>query len=79
MQIGCGVYEHAVRGRVYLYFWHYENEGGRRKQISEYVGVAGRPRSREEAARRCEAYYDRMAGELARIRSGTVMTLRGSR
>jgi hypothetical protein len=78
MQIGCGVYEHTVRGRLYLYFWHYENEVGRRRQISEYVGAAGQRRSREEAARRCEAYYDRMAAELARVRTATAMALRAS-
>jgi len=79
MQVGCGVYEHTVRGRAYLYFWHYENEGGRRRQICEYVGVASRPRSREEATRRCEVYYDRVSGELERIRDEIVASLRASR
>ncbi len=68
MQLGCGVYEHEVRGRPYLYFWHYEDRGGRRVQIKEYVGPARSDRSRTEAARRCEAYWRRATEELARMR-----------
>ena len=79
MQIGCGVYEHAVRGRMYLYFWHYEGQGGRRKQVSEYVGPANSPRAHQEAARRCEAYFGRMSVEFDRLRSTTVGALAMSR
>jgi hypothetical protein len=79
MQIGCGVYEHTVRGRPYLYFWHYENRGGRRLQESEYIGPANSSLARQEAARRCGAYFDRVAVELARIRSGTLSSLTQSR
>ena len=68
MQLGCGVYEHEVRGRPYLYFWHYEDRAGRRVQIKEYVGPARSDRSRTEAARRCEAYWHRATEELARMR-----------
>lgn len=77
MQIGCGVYEHEVRGRSYVYFWHYESQGGRRRQINEYVGPAGVPRSRQEAARRCEAYYARAAEALDRMRTMTLAQLGG--
>ena len=75
MQIGCGVYEHEVRGRPYLYFWHYETQGAHRRQVSEYIGPAGSNRARQEAGRRCEAYYDRMALELDRLRAATVAAL----
>ncbi len=75
MQLGCGVYEHLVRGRPYLYFWHYEDRGGRRVQIKEYVGPARSDRSRMEAARRCEAYCRRATGELARMRVRLVASL----
>jgi len=76
MQIGCGVYEHRVRGRPYLYFWHYETQGASRRQVTEYLGPAGSARSREEALRRCEAYYARIAREVRRLREATRASLR---
>lgn len=75
MQVGCGVYIHTVRGREYLYFWRYETQGNRRRQMIEYVGPAGSILAREDARRRCEAYYARMAEELKRLRSATLMSL----
>jgi hypothetical protein len=79
MRVGCGVYEHTVRRRRYLYFWHYETQGGRRRQISEYVGPAGSLHAREEAARRCEAYYARAREAIDRIRAATLARLPSSR
>lgn len=75
MQIGCGVYTHEIRGRAYLYFWHYETRSGRRVQVNEYVGPEGLARSREEAARRCEGYYAQMARELERLREATLASI----
>lgn len=72
MQVGCGVYEHAVRGHLYLYFWHYETRSGRRRQVTEYLGPARSPRIREEAIRRCERYYARVARELEGLRRTAV-------
>ncbi len=72
MQIGCGVYVHAVRGRPYLYVWHYETSGGRRRQVKEYVGPAGSKEVREEAARRVDAYFRKAARELERLRRETL-------
>ncbi len=65
------MYELEIRGRPYLYFWHYETKGGRRVQVKEYVGPAGSPEARAVSARRCEAYYARVAEELARMRRAT--------
>lgn len=80
MQIGCGVYEHTVRNRTYLYFWHYETKGGRRVQMKEYVGPAAVSRSWDAAMRLCQSYYDRMASELGRLRDTTLraLTARGA-
>ena len=75
MQIGCGVYQLTIRNRPYLYFWHYEPRDGRRAQIKEYVGPAKATRSRDEAVRRCEAYYRRVAAELDRTRTETLAAL----
>ncbi len=79
MQIGCGVYELAVRERRYLYFWHYETKGGRRRQVKEYVGPIDSPRTRDDAARLCEDYYRRMARELKRAREASLGELRSLR
>lgn len=76
MQVGCGVYAHMVRGRRYLYFWHYETRGGSRVQVKEYVGSAGSSAARAEAIRRCETYYARAVEDLERMR---VRTLGGIR
>ncbi|HEY7587500.1 MAG TPA: hypothetical protein VIB49_01970 [Thermoplasmata archaeon] len=69
MQVGCGLYELEVKGRRYLYFWHYETRGGRRIQVKEYVGPARLRRSREDGARRCDAYFRRSAQELEKMRA----------
>ena len=79
MHIGCGVYELRIRDRPYLYFWHYESKGGRRVQMKAYLGPAGSPDARAEAGRRCEAYFDRVASALARIRQRTVAAAIGRR
>jgi hypothetical protein len=75
MQVGCGVYVHRVRGRPYLYFWHYETRGGSRRQVTEYVGPQGSARAKEEAIRRCQAYYARVGVELERARAAVVADL----
>lgn len=75
MQVGCGVYVHEVRGRPYLYFWHYEGGHGSRGQVTEYVGPAGTSRAREEARRRCESYYARAAEWLDRMQAATLAAL----
>jgi hypothetical protein len=77
MQVGCGVYLHTVRGREYLYFWHYETKGRSRVQVKEYIGPAKSDRSIAEAARRCEGYYERALGELQRLRTASLATIRG--
>ncbi len=75
MQIGCGVYEHRVRGRSYLYFWHYETEKGLRRQVKEYLGPAESREVRAEAHRRVDAYFRMVAAELQRLHKETVAGL----
>ena len=75
MHIGCGVYELRIRDRPYLYFWHYESKGGRRVQVKEYLGPAVSADARSEAGRRCDAYFDRVASSLTRLRQRTASTL----
>lgn len=79
MQIGCGVYEHVVRGRPYLYFWHYEAAGGRRRQIKEYLGPAEDTDARSGAVRRVDAYFRKAARELEHLRKTTLSQIARSR
>jgi len=67
MMIGCGYCVKTVRRGRYLYFWHYEDRGGRREQIEEYVGPAKDSRSREEIVRRVAAYADRARTTMGRF------------
>jgi hypothetical protein len=67
MQIGCGVRTMTVKNHEYLYFWHYETEGGRRKAVHKYVGPTGDPESGRKAVEALEAYA-RKAIEEARRR-----------
>jgi len=50
-----------------LYFWHYEDRGGRREQVEEYIGPSADPQARETVARRVSAYADRARSEMGRF------------
>lgn len=76
MHVGCGVYEHHVKGRQYLYFWHYETTGGRRVQVKEYIGPFESPACRREALRRCEAYFRTAHREMDRMQNALTALLR---
>ena len=76
MQVGCGVYAHTVRGKQYLYFWHYENRGGSRVQVKEYLGPVGSPRTRSDATERCETYFAQAAQNLERLRNTSLAAIR---
>jgi hypothetical protein len=67
MMIGCGFCVKTIRRGRYLYFWHYEDRGGRREQIEEYVGPAKDSRVREEVLRRVAAYAERARTEMGKF------------
>src|SRR2546426_10133813 len=71
VMIGCGYCVKMVRRRRYLYFWHYENRGGRRGQVEEYVGPANDSESRETGARKGAAYAEGGRMEMGRVRELT--------
>ena len=66
MQIGCGFRIKAMKGRDYVYFWHYEDRSGRSRQVYEYMG----PRRSAATARRLvealDGYYANAAEDLRR-------------
>lgn|SRR3990170_5013946 len=66
MQIGCGATVKEIRGRRYLYFWHYEDRNGRRIQAFRCLGPAHRSSTQDRLAEAISDYYERMALELRR-------------
>ncbi len=64
MQVGCGLTTKEIRGRPYLYFWHYEERGGRRVQVFQYIGSPRSPAARARLEAAVAAYYERVTGEL---------------
>lgn len=69
MQIGCGVTRKKIRGRPYLYFWHYEDRGGRRVQALQYLGSAGSEATRVRLTEALDAYIERLMAEIRRKRA----------
>ena len=68
MQLGCGVTTKEIRGRPYLYFWHYEERGGRRVQVFRYLGAVRAEGARQRLEEALDAYIDRLTVELWRRR-----------
>jgi len=68
VQIGCGVTTKEIRGRRYLYFWHYEERGGRRVQVFQYLGALRSEAARQRLEEALDAYLERLTAELRRRR-----------
>ena len=69
MQIGCGVRTMTVKDHEYLYFWHYEREGGRSRRKEDYIGRVDDAGVRQELLKRLAAYHGRAEQEIARRRA----------
>ncbi len=67
MELGCGIRVKPVKDRDYLYVWHYEPDGGRRRQVYDYIGPAADAGARGRAIEALEAHA-RRAIEAARRR-----------
>ena len=71
MRIGCGLRVRRIDGNEYLYFWHYEREGGRSVRREDYVGPARDVGSRRASVRKLLAYHRRvqqdLLGRIARL------------
>ena len=68
MQLGCGVTTKEIRGRPYLYFWHYEDHGGRRVQVFRYLGATRSESARIKLEGVLDAYIERLTAEIRRRR-----------
>jgi len=66
MQVGCGFRTKEIKGHPYVYFWHYEERGGRSRQLLVYVGPRRSPATSRRLAGLLEAYYARVGHDLAR-------------
>src|SRR5437773_9577758 len=64
MRVGCGLRVRRIDGNEYLYFWHYEREGGRSERREDYVGPVREAKSRQEAARKLLAFHRRVQQDL---------------
>lgn len=69
MQVGCGVTTKEIRGRPYLYFWHYEDRAGRRAQVFQYIGSPRSESARQKLVAAIDAYYDRVLTDVRRKRT----------
>jgi len=68
VQLGCGVTTKEIRGRPYLYFWQYEDRGGRRVQAFRYLGSARSDAARKRLEEALDAYLERLDAEIRRRR-----------
>ncbi len=55
-----------MKGHDYLYVWHYEPVGGRRRQVYEYIGPAADADARRRAIDALEAQARRAIEEARR-------------
>jgi len=80
MELGVGVRVKPVKGRDYLYVWHYEPDGGRRRQVYQYVGPAADADARGRAIDLLEAHARKAIEEARRrIASGRATALASAR
>ncbi len=71
MQVGCGFRVKTIRGSEYVYFWHYEDRGGRSRQVQDYVGARQSPATSRRLLDRLDAYSARAGPELDRERASS--------
>jgi hypothetical protein len=73
MELGCGVRVMTVKGRGYLYVWHYETRDGRRKQEFDYIGPATDPEARRKASEALDTHTRKAMEEARRrLRAGRI-------
>ena len=70
MQVGCGFRVKAVHGRDYVYFWHYEDQDGRSRQVYEYMGPRRSSGTASRLTTAVEAYHAAAGSDLRRQLTG---------
>jgi hypothetical protein len=66
MEIGCGFRVREIKGHEYVYFWRYEDRGGRSHQVHVYVGPRRSAATSGRLTALLESYYARAGQQLAR-------------
>ena len=66
MQVGCGFRVKSVKDQDYVYFWRYEDRGGRSRQVYVYMGRRRSAGTARRLAGALEAHYASAADELRR-------------
>jgi hypothetical protein len=66
MRVGCGLEVRTVKGKRYLYFWKYNEAGGRSMRTWKYLGPAGSGETKRKALMELTASYDTARAELER-------------
>jgi len=56
----------VVKGREYVYFWHYEDREARSRQVYRYMGPKHAATTARRLAEAVEAYYARAMDEVRR-------------
>jgi len=80
MQVGCGFRVKSVKGQDHVYFWRYEDRGGRSRQVYVYIGPRRSAGTARRLAEALEAYYASAADDLRRQLGGqraAIAALRG--
>ncbi len=70
MQVGCGFRVKAVKSQEYVYFWHYEDRGGKARQVYVYMGPRRSAATADRLAGAVEAYFGRASDDLRRQLGG---------
>ena len=70
MQVGCGFRVKPVKGQEYVYFWHYEDRGGKARQVYVYMGPRRSATTADRLAGAVEAYFGRASDDLRRQLGG---------
>ena len=77
MELGYKIRVKPVKRHDYLYVWHYERDGARRRQVYDYIGPASDSEARRRAIDSLEAHA-RRAIEQARHRIEAGRSIAGS-
>ena len=80
MELGCGIRVKAIKNHDYLYVWHYERNGSRRRQVYDYIGPASDSDARRRAIDSLEAHARRAIEEARRrIEAGRSLAVAAGR
>lgn len=78
LQLGCGLVVRRIKGRLYLYFWAYEEHSWGAHRAWKYVSPIGKSATRARARELLITYHVKVKREIDRRMSALVRTASGS-